>query len=384
MNLDSIPPRATLVHPADGVSQGQDQSRRASILSRPSPKIYTTVTCNSSDNVQTQTPTTSAQRLYATGMTSSLSHYTFTSLSTVHSIVDRDTTPADTSPASPPPTQASSPLPPTSVSESEHFQARYPPKRLREKHQTAHPFSSLPISEGLTEQTLYNPAVHTSASVPTSDSFKPQGPTRNASLRSSCTEGHERRRKALPPIPAAKGEKRNSLIAIPTTPHSQHTNLYSGTTEDNVFFIPTHGKVSSTGRRAILIEEVPLSPVSPSQSGLDQISSPFIRGTNQVILQPRPINPLQGLTAGFQDQIHLNSQPGTESLQEDQLKINDASTVKQAPSRLLRRFTTAGFRRPIQEDNCRLSRFSDEDLSRTQVFDTSLNESFVVVDDAHF
>ena len=383
MDLDSIPPRATLVHPADGVSQGHDQSRRTSVLSRPSPTINTSVTGNSSDNVEIHgTAPTSAQRLYATGMTSSNSYYfTSTSLPTVRSIVDRDGTPADTSL---PPTPASPPLPPSSVSESEHFQPRCRPRRLREKHQTTHPLSSLPLSEGLTGQTLYNPAVQPSASVPTSDSFKPRGPrmTRNASLRTSyTTESHERRRKALPPIPVADGEKRNSLITISTTPHSQHTNLYSGITEDNVFLIPAHGKVSSTEQRAILIDEVPLSPVSPGQSGLHQPSSPFIRSTDQVILQPRPIKPLQGLTASFQDQLRLTSQSRTESLEEDQFR-NHTSTAKQTP--LFRRFTTAGFIRPIREDNRRPSRPSDEDSSWTQILDTSLDESFVVVDNTHF
>ena len=371
MDLDSIPPRATLVHPADDISQEHDQSRTSMISSRPSPTINT-VTGNNSDNAQTNgTAPTSAQRLYATGMTSKSSHFTSTSLPTAHSIVDTDATPADTSP------------PPTSVSESEHFQPRYRPRRLREKHQTTHPFSSLPLSEGLTGQTLYNSAVQTSASVPTSDSFKPRGPrvTRNASLRSSYTEGHEFRRKPLPPIPVADGEKRNSLITITTTPHSQHTNLYSGMTEDNVFLIPDQGKVPSTEQRAILIDEVPLSPVSTSQNRLHQSSSLFTRSTDQVILQPRPIKPLQGLTASFQDQIGLTSQPRAESLEEDQLK-NDASTAKQMP--LLRRFTTAGFRRPIREDNCRPLRPSDEDSSWTQILDTSLDESFVVVNDTHF
>ena len=383
MDLNSIPPRATLVHPADGVSQGHDQSERTSISSRPLPTINTTVTGNSSDNVQIHgTTITSAQRLYATGMTSNSSHFTSTSLLTARSIVDRDATPADST--SPPPTQAS-PLPPTSVSESEHFQPRYHPRRLREKHQTTHPFSSLPLSEGLTAQTLYNPAVQTSASVPTSDSFKPRGPrvTRTASLRSSYAEGHEYRRKALPPIPADE-EKRNSLITTSTAPHSQHTILYRGITEDNVFLIPAHGKVSesSTEQRAVLIDEVPLSPVSSSQNGLHQPSSPFTRSTDQVILQPRPIKPLKGLTASFQDQIRLTAQPRTESLEENQLK-NDASTVKQTP--LYRRFTTTGLRRPIREDNRRPSRPSDEDSSWIQILDTSLDESFVVVDDnTHF
>ena len=368
------------MHPADGVSQGHDQSRRTSVLSRPSPIINTTVTGNSSDNVETHgTAPTSAQRLYATGMTSNSSHFTSTSLPTARSIVDRDASPADTSP---PPTQASLPLPPTSVSESEHFQPRYRPRRPREKHQTTHSFSSLSLSEGLSGQTLYNPAVQPS-SVPTSDSFKPLGPrvTRNASLRSSYPEGHERRRKALPPIPVADGEKRNSLISISTTPLSQHINLYSGITEDNVFLIPARGKVSSTEQHAILIDEVPLSPVSPSQSGLHQPSSPFIQSTDQVILQPRPIKPLQGLTASFQDQLRLTSQPRTESLEQDQLK-HGTSTAKQTS--LFRRFTTAGFIRPIREDNYRPSRPSDEDSSWTQLLDTSLDESFVVVDDTHF
>lgn len=385
VDLDSIPPRATLVHPADGVSQGHDQSRRTSISSRPSPTINTALTGNSPNNVQIHgTATTSAQRLYATGMTSNSSHLTSISPPTARSIVDRDATPAD---IPPPPTQASRPsppLPPTSVSESEHFQFRYRPRRLREKHQPTHPFSSLPLSEGSTGQTLYNAAVQTSASVPsTSDSFKPRGPrmTRNASLRSSYAEGPERRRKALPPIPAANGERRNSMITISTTPHSQHTNLYSGITEDNVFLIPAHGKVLSTEQRAILIDEVPLSPISPNQSGLQQASSPFTgtRSTDQVILQPRPIKPLQGLTASFQDQIRLTSQPRTESLEEEQLKKDDVSTAKQMP--LFRRFTTAGFRRPIREDNCRPS---DEDSSWTQILDSSLDESFVVVDHTHF
>ena len=381
MDLDSIPPRATLVHPADGVSQGHDQSKRTSISSRPLPMINATVTGNSSDNVQNHgTTITSAQRLYATGMTSNSSHFNSTSLPTARSIVDRDATTADTSP---PPTQAS-PLPPTSVSESEHFQPRHHPRRLREKHQTTHPFSSLPLSEGLTGQTLYNPAVQTSASVPTSDSFKPRGPrvTRTPSLRSSYAEGHEYRRKALPPIPAVE-EKRNSSITISTTPHSQHTNLYSGITEDSVFLIPTHGKISesSTEQRAVLIDEVPLSPVSSSQNGLHQPSSPSTRSTDQAILQPRPIKPLKGLTASFQDQIRLTAQPRTESLEENQLK-NDASTVKQTP--LFRRFTTTGPRRPIREDNRRPSRPSDEDSSWIQILDTSLDESFVVVDDTHF
>jgi hypothetical protein len=382
VDLDSIPPRATLVHPADGVSQEHDQSRRTSILWRPPPTINATVTGNSSDNVQTHgTTTTSAQRLYATGMTSNSSsnssHFTSTSLPTARSIVDRDATPANTSP---PPTQASPPLPPTSVSESEHFQPRYRPRRLLEKPQTTHPFSSLPLSESLTGQTLYNSAIQTSASLPTSDSFKPRGPrvTRNASLR-SYAEG--RRRKALPPIPTADGDKRNSLITISTTPHSQITSLYSGITEDNVFLIPAHGKVSSTEQRAILIDEVPLSPVSRSQSGLQRPSSQFTRSTDQVILQPRPIKPLQGLTASFQDQLRLTSQSRAESLEEGQLK-NDASTAKQTP--LVRRFTTTGLGRTIREDNCRPPRPSDEDSSWTHILDASLDESFVVVDDTHF
>lgn len=377
MDLDSIPPRATLVHPADGVSQGHDQFRRTSIMSRPLPIINATVTGNSSDNVQTHgTTTTSAQRLYATGITSNSSHFTSTSLPAARSIVDRDATLADVSPHPP---QASPPLPPTSVSESEHLQSRYLPRRHREKHQTTDSFSSLPLSEGLTGQTLYNPAVQTSASVPTPDSFKPRGPrvTQDASLRSSSyTEGHEyHSRKALPPIPI-DGEKRNSLITISTTPHSQLTNLYTGITEDNIFLIPAYGKVSSTKQRAVLIDGVPLSPVvSPSQSRLHQPSSPLTRSTDQVILQPRPIKPLQGLTASFQDQIRSTSQP------EDQLE-KDSSTTKQTP--LLGRFTTAGLRRPIREDNCRPSRPSDEDLSWTQILDTSLDDSFVVVDDTHF
>lgn len=375
MDLDSTPPRATLVHPADGVSQRHDQSKRTSISSRPLPTINTTDTGNSSDNVQTHgTTTTSAQRLYATGMTSISSHFTSTPLPTARSIVDRDAT-------SPPLTQASPPLP-ALISESEQFQPRYHPRRLRERHQTTHPFSSLPLSEGLTEQTLYNPAVQTPASVPVSDSFKPRGPrvTRAASLRSSYAEGHEYRRKALPPIPADGEKKRNSLITISTPHHSQYSNLYSGITEDNVLLIPAHGKVSSTEQRAILIDEVPISPAPPSQSGLHQPSSPFTRSTDQVILQPRPIKPLQGLTASFQDQLRLASQPRTESLEEVHLK-NGASTMKQIP--LLRRFTTAGLRRPIREDNCRPSRPSDEDSSWIQVLDTSLDESFVVVD-THF
>lgn len=381
MDLDSIPPRATLVHPADGVSQGHDQSRGSSISSCPSPTINIAVTGNSSDNVQTHgTAPTSAQRLYATGMTSNPSHLTSTSPPSGRSTVDKDTTPADTSPAPPPPTQASPPPPPTSVSESEHVQLRYHPRRIREKHETTHPFSSLPLSEGSTGQMLYNPAIQTSTSVPTSDNFKPRGPrvTRNASLRSSYAEGHEFRRKPLPPIPVADRENRNSLITIPTTPHSQLTNLYSGVTEDNVFLIPAHGKVSSE-QPAILIDEGPLSPVSSSRSGLHQPSSPFTRSTDQVILQPRPIKPLQGLAASFQDQLRLTSQPGAEDL-EDQCK-NDAST---ANSPLLRRLTTAGFRRPIREDNYRPSRPSDEDSSWTQILDTSVDESFVVVDNTHF
>jgi len=170
------------------------------------------------------------------------------------------------------------------------------------------------------------------------------------------------------------------LLTISTTPHNQHLNLYPGTTEDNVFLLPAHGKVSSE-QRPILIDEVPLSPVSPSQSGLHQVSSPFIRSTDQVILQPRPMKPLQGLTASFQDQIRLTSRPRTESLVEDQLK-NDVSTAKQTS--LLRRFTTASFRRPIQEGNCRPSRPPDEDSSWTQIRDTSFNEPFVVIDDTHF
>ena len=382
MDLNSIPPRATFVHPADGVSQGHDQSRRSSISSRPSPTINNTDT-DSVDNVRTHgTAITSAQRLYATGMTSNSSHFASTSLPTARSIVDRDATPADVSP-----TQAS---PPLSALESEHFQPRYRPRKLREKHQTTDPFPSLPLSEGSTGQTLYNPAVQTSASVPTSDSFKPRGPrlTRNASLRSSYAEGgSERRRKALPPIPTADGEKRNSLITISTTPHSQHTNLYSGMTEDDVFLIPAHGKVSLTEQHAILIDEEsvpPLSPVSPNQSGLpvQQTSSLFTRSTgDQLILQPRPIKPLQGLTASFQDQIRLTSQPRTESLEEDRLK--NASTANQTPL-LTRRFTTAGFRRPTREDNYRSSRAFDEDSSWMQILDTSLDESFVVVDDTHF
>lgn len=336
MDLDSIPPRATLEHPADGVSQGHDQSRGTSISSYSSP----TITGNSSDNAQIHgTAPTLAQRLYATGMNSNSSHFTSTSLPTTRSIVDKDAA-SDTSL---PLAQASPPLRPTSVSESEHVQFRYP-RRLREKHGTTHFFSSLPLSKGLTGQTLYNPAVRTS-SVPISDNFKPRGPrlTRNASLRLSNVEGHEFRRKPLPPIPVADGEKRNSLITISTTPHSQRASLYSGITEDNVFLIPAHGKVSS-GQRAILIDEVPLSPVSPSQNGLHQPSSPFTWSTDQVIFQPRPVKPLQGLTATFQDQICLTSRPRVESLEEDQRK-NDASTAKQTP--LLRRFTTADFRRAI-------------------------------------
>ena len=357
VDLDSIPPRATLVHPADGVSQ----SGGTSVLST----IDTTVTGNSSDNVQTHsTVPTSAQRLYATGMNSNSPLFISTSLPTSRSesIIDKDATPADT--YSPAPTQASPSFPPTSVSESEHVQLRYRPRRLREKHETTRPFSSLPLTEGLTGQTLYNPAVQTSASVPTFDSFKPRGPrlTRNTSLR---TEGHEFRRKPLPPIPIANGEKRNSVITIPTTPHSpsQHTNLYSGITEDNVFLIPAYGK-TSTEQRAILIDEVPLSPLSPSQSGLHQPSSPFTRSTDQVvILQPRPIKPLQGLTASFQDQLRLTSRPRTESLEEDQHK-NDASTAKQTP--FLRRFTTVGFRGTNREVSSRSSRPSDENSSWTQ------------------
>lgn len=378
MHLDSIPPHATLVHPADGVSQGHDQSRGASISSYPPPTINATVTGN---NAQTNgTAPTSAQLLYASGMNSNSSHFTSTSLPTTRSIVDKDVTPADTSPPS---SQAS---PPPSVSESEHVQLRYRPRSLREKHETTRPLSSLPLSEGLTGQTLYNPAVQTSSSVPTSDSFKPRGPrlTRNASLRSSDAEGHEFRRKPLPPIPVADGEKRNSLITISTTLHSQHINLYSGITEDNVFFIPAHGKVLSTEQRAILIDEVtvPLSPVSPSQSGLHQKpSSPFTRSTDQAILQPRPIKPLQGLTASFQDQIRLTPRPWADSLEEEQLR-NDVSSVKQTP--LLRRFTTASFRRPIREDSCPPSRPSNENSSWTQILDTSLDESFVVVDDTQF
>lgn len=385
VDLDSIPPRATLVHPADGVSQGGQSRGAASISLYPLPTINATITGNSSGNVQTNgTAPTSAQQLYASGMTSNSSHFTSTSLPIAHSIIDKDATPADST--SLPASQASPPLPPTSVSKSEHVQLHYRPRRSREKHEMNRPLSSLPLSEALTGQTLYNPAVQTS-SMPTSGNFKPRGPrlTRNASLRSSYAEGHEFRKKPLPPIPVADGEKRNSLITISTTPHSQLTNLYSGITEDNIFLMPAHGKISSTEQRAILIDEVtiPLTLVSPSQRGLHQKpSSPFTRSTEQVILQPRPIKPLQGLPASFQDQIRLTSRPRADSLEDDQLR-NDVNSVKQTP--LLRRFTTAtSFRRPIREDNCRPSRPSDEDSSWTQILDTSLDESFVVVDDTQF
>jgi len=375
VDLDSLPPRATLVHPADGVSQGHNQSRGTSI------SISTTVAGDSSDNVQTHgTAPTSAQRLYASGMTSNSFHFTSTSLPTARSIVDKDATPVDTFKL-PPPTQASSP-PATSVSESEHVQLRYLPRTPLEKRETAHPFPSVPLSDGLTGQTLYNSALQASTSVPTSDSFKPRGPrvTRNAALRSSYAEGQEFRRKPLPPIPIADGEKRKSLVTMSTMPYtSQHTNLYSGITEDNVFLIPAHGKISSTEQRPILIDEVPLSPVSPSQNGLHQPSSPFTQSTEKVILQPRPIKPLQGLPASFQDQILLTLRPRAESLEEEQHK-NDASTAKQMS--LLRRFTTAGFRRTIREDNNRPSGPSTR--GGQQTLDTSLDESFVVVDGTHF
>ena len=373
VDLDSIPPRATLVHPADGVSQGHDQSRGTSI------SINTTDTGDSSDNVQTHcTAPTSAQRLYASGMTSNSFHFTSTSLPTARSIVNKDATPVDDT--FPPPTQTCSPLPATSVSESEHVQLRYLPRRPLEKRETTHPFSSLPLSNGLTGQTLYNSAVQTSASVPTSDSFKPRGPrlTRNVTVRSSHAEGQEFRRKPLPPIPIADGEKRQSLITMSTTPYRQHPNLYSGITEDNVFLIPSHGKVSSTEQRPILIDEVPLSPVSPSQNGLHQPSSSFTQSTDKVILQPRPIKPLQGLPASFQDQILSTLRPRAESLEEEQHSKNDSSTAKQLS--LLRRFTTAGFRRTIREDNNRPSGPSAKIGRGQQTLDTNLDESFVVVD----
>ena len=352
MDLDSIPPRATLVHPADGVPQGHHQSGTASVLSRPLPTINATASGDNFGNVQIDgTTTTFAQRLYATGMTLNSSHPASTSLPTARSIVDEDATQANTSP--PPPQPPPRPL--ALVSESEHFQPRYRTGRLREKNQT---FLSLPLSEGLAGQTLYNPAVQTSTSLPTSDSFKPQhdgprgrGPKviRHASLRIPHTEGHQFRRKALPPTPVDRDRPR-SLIMTSITSHNQLPNLYSGITEDDIFIMPTHNGVTLTEQRAILIDEVPLSPISPTQSEFHQPSSSFTRSTDQVILQPRPIKPLQGLTASFQDQIRETSQP------------------------------SAGLGKSIRQDNCRPS---DEDSSWTQILDTSLDESFVLVGNMH-
>lgn len=363
VDLDSVPPRASLVHPADGVSQEHDQSGTTSVLSRPLPIINATASGNSSDNVQTDgTTTTPAQRLYATGMTTASA-----SLPTARSIVDGDATPVDT------PTQASPPLPPTGISESEHFLPRF--QQLREKRRTSLPFLSISLSEGSTGQTLYNPVVQASASVPTSDSFKDV-------LRGRGTHigGHEFHRRALPPTPV-DGERRNSLIMTSTTIHAnQHTNLYSGITEDNLFLMPTHAKVSSAEQCTILIDEVPLSPVSPTRSGFPKSSSSFTRSTDQVILQPRPIKPLQGLTASFQNQIRETSQPSVLTLEEKQLENSASRTTK---ARFMR-FTSAGLRKTIRQDSRRPSRHSDDDFSWTQILDTSLDGSFVLVDDTHF
>ena len=368
MDLDSIPPRASLVHPADVVSQGPDRSGRASVLLRPLPVINPTASGNSSDNVKTNA--TSAQQLYATGKTSQFastslptvrstgnssvqtngttttsaqrlyatktSQSTSTSLPTVRSIVDGDATPVNTSP---PLTQSSSPPPPPTSVESEHFQPRYPSGRLREK---SHPFLSLPLSEGSTGQALYNAAVQTSTSVP---NFKPRGPTaiRNPSVGTSYTKGHDFPRKALPPTPADRERRNSFIITSPTvSDYNQPTNLYAGITEDNILLMPSHGSILSTEQRAVLIDEVPLSPISRTQSGFHQPSPSFTRSTDHAILQPRPIKPLQGLTASFQDQIRETAQPGPPSLEEEQHK----NAVSRTTKRLFRRFTSAGPRKP--------------------------------------
>lgn len=395
MDLDSIPPLASLVHPADQ-GQGPNQSGEVSVPSRPLPIINATA---SGDNVQTNgtTTLTSAQRLYATSKSSRFASTSQTSVPipevsigqrtsiSACSIVDKDVATPDVSLS---PTQAS---PPISVTANlEDSQPRYHPTRLRQSRQMTHPFLSLSsfstplsVAEGPTGQTLYNPAVQTSASGPNFNSkprFKPQyqgqGPkvTRGASLGTSYPEGLNFRRKALPPTPADKEGTHGSTIP-PTTSNNQHTKLYSGITEDNIFLLPAHGMVSLTEQRGIIRDEVPLPSLPPTQSGLHPpvASSSFSRSTDQVIFQPRPIKPLRGLSTSFQDQLRETSQP-TSSLEEDQHQ-NVANRASKTP--LFRRFSVgfikAGKSEPdkdIRQDNRRS-------------LDTSLDESFVLVNDVH-
>ncbi|KAF8807623.1 hypothetical protein BYT27DRAFT_7256196 [Phlegmacium glaucopus] len=391
VDLDSIPPRASLVHPADNISQGHDQSGGASILSRPLPIINAT---NSCDNVQTNgTTLTSAQRLYATATISNSSGLASTSVATPevsirqHASISARSIVVDTSLS---PTQTPSP---TSVTANlEDSPSRYRPRRLRQSRQMTHPFLSpspfstpLSVAQGSTGQTLYNPAVQISASGPNFDSKsrpKPQGPKvlREASLVTSHTEGLDFRRKALPPIPADR-ERSNGLTTAPTTSNSQHRNVYSGITEDNVLLMPAHGKVSSPGQRAIIDDDEvseSLPPLSPTRCESHQpiVSTSFSQSMDQVIFQPRPIKPLRGLSANFQDQIRETSQP-TPSLEEDQHK-NVAKKVKRFSLDLIK----SGKSEP-DKDNHRSSLRYDDDSSWTPILNSSLDESFVLVNDAH-
>lgn len=403
MDLDSIPPRASLVHPADDVSQ----SKRSSVSSRPLPTIPSAASGNSCDNIQTNR--TSAQQLYATAMTSNSSHSTSPPTESVPisevpigpidqpvsmlvpSILDRDTT-------SQPLTQASSSMLPSSTlvtAGQGHSQPRS--RRIRESRRMAHPLSlsSLSATEGSTGQTLYNPAVQTST-LGTKPRLKPQydvqqglGPNKatwDASLGISRREGHNIRKKPLPPTPVdGKG-----LLTTRTTSNGQHTTRYSGITEDNTFFMPAEGRrVSSTERGAILIDEVPLFPVSPIESGLQQpiASSSFTgsRSTDQEIFQPRPIKPLQGLSASFQDQIRETeaSQP-TPNLEENVAR-RKMPLFKRFSVDLIR--TASGKSIPdkdIRQGDCRPSQQYNKDSSWMPIVDSSLDESFVLIGDAAY
>ena len=297
MDLNSIPPRTSLVHPADDVQSD-------------------------------------AQRLYATAITS-----TSRPSVPIRSIVHGDTPLSPLSPAQAPP--------PSSVSEPE-----YRARRLQKSRY----LPPLSMGEGLVNgQTLYSPAVQTSLS-PT---FKPQYDVRRgrrASLGISHPEGYDTfRRKALPPTPI-DGQGSDGMIMISGT--NQHTKLYSGITEDNVFIMPACGKVSSTEQRAIMIDQVPLSVASRKP-----IASPsFTRPTDQAILQPRPMKPIRGISTSFQEQIRETSP----SREEDQLGSRARKTL-------------LSIKAVIPDENIRPPQH-DEDSSWTML-DPSLDQSFVIVDE---
>ncbi|KAF8167876.1 hypothetical protein B0H34DRAFT_34686 [Crassisporium funariophilum] len=328
IDLDSVPPRASFVHPCDELRRIKGKGRMT-ISHELAPEESS---FSGSDT------TTFAQRLYATSVSASLpqppssgSSISSTGLATHLEHPRSSSSPglasgdsSSSNPASSTYSISPSPLP-AEQSNSDRPKLFGPRQPRNSRHRSASsPAVRSPLAAEDTDiygtPTLYHPVVVASTTPPGRriTSLEVKRADNQASIGSGVkpTGAPDCIPKALPPIPNATDISKppaTPLIMAPPTIR-RLAKRYSAVTEDNIYVAPVPPGVSSS---PALTQERPLPlDVALIHTNIDPPSldaQRFIQrpptSLEQAILQPKPIKPLKGVSLSLQNQVVESSTP---------------------------------------------------------------------------